>query len=124
MRFADAFRCSICGKPLGARRARQGVTAHPGCRRALPPAEVDRALGLAQATLARLTTDHADAELRTLVRQAAAQAAALIGDLQQLKSYVGGRPSGGSNDTHDTHDTHDRGAGARPAPQTPGIARS
>lgn len=94
MRAAASFDCSVCGKPLGMRRVRQGLTAHAGCRRALSPAAVDYALGLARATLQRVrTTDLAgDRELALLLLQATRQAAQLIQDLQKLRSYVG-KPS-------------------------------
>lgn len=92
MRAAARFDCSVCGKPLGYRRARQGLTSHPACRHSLPPAEVAAALGLAEATLARLQEPLlvGDPELDRLLRLATRQAAELIGDLHQLRSYVGG----------------------------------
>jgi len=95
MRAAVPFDCAICGKPLGMRRVRQGQTAHPGCRHALPPAAVEHALGLARATLARVRNTNlaGDRELALLLLQATRQAAQLILDLQKLRSYVG-RPSG------------------------------
>ena len=91
MRAAVPFDCSVCGKPLGTRRVRQGLTAHPGCRRALTPTAVDHALGLARATLARVrNTDLAgDRELALLLLQATRQAAQLIQDLQKLRTFVG-----------------------------------
>lgn len=95
MRAAASFDCSVCGKPLGTRRVRQGLTAHSGCRRALSPAAVDYALGLARATLLRVRTTNlaGDRELALLLLQATRQAAQLIQDLQKLRSYVG-KPSG------------------------------
>ncbi|MSR45995.1 MAG: hypothetical protein EXS13_02840 [Planctomycetes bacterium] len=96
MHAAARFECTLCGNPLGARRVRQGVTTHPGCRRALAPTEVERALAVAQATLERLSVPgvavDADAELGRLLKLATRQAAELIGDLKQLRSYVGGAP--------------------------------
>ncbi len=95
MRAAVPFDCEVCGKPLGTRRVRQGLTAHRGCRNALSPAAVDHALGLAQATLARVrNTDLAgDRELALLLLQATRQAAQLILDLQRLRTFVG-KPGG------------------------------
>ena len=84
------FACEICGKPLGARRVRQGIRSHSGCRKSLRPADVQAALGLAQGALDRLPERAGDPELRALFESAAAQARALIGDLQRLKSFVGG----------------------------------
>jgi hypothetical protein len=87
---AGGFACEICGKPLGARRVRQGIRSHSGCRRSLRPADVQAALGLAQGALARLPERAGDPELRALFESAATQARALIDDLQRLKSFVGG----------------------------------
>lgn len=95
MRATGGFACATCGKPLGARRVRQGLSAHPACRRALPREEVERALGLAQAALARLHGEGSDDELRRLCADAAAQAAALIDDLKRLRGYVGGAAASG-----------------------------
>lgn len=87
---AGSYACEVCGKALGARRVRQGIRRHPGCRRSLRPADVQSALGLAQGTLARLPERAADPELRELFERAAAQARALVDDLQRLKTFVGG----------------------------------
>jgi hypothetical protein len=87
---AAAFFCEVCGKPLGRRRVRQGVLSHPGCRRALAPDAVAEALDLARGTLERLGSRAPDGELRELFSRATAQAQALIGDLNRLKSFVGG----------------------------------
>jgi hypothetical protein len=91
VRAAASFDCSVCGKPLGMRRVRQGLTAHPGCRHVLPPAAVDLALGLAHATLARVRNTNlaGNRELALLLLQATRQAAQLIQDLQRLRSGVG-----------------------------------
>lgn len=91
---APSFACEVCGKPLGARRVRQGITCHAGCRRSLRPEAVEAALGLAQGALARLPGRAADPELRELFERAAAQARALVDDLQRLQTFVGGPPRG------------------------------
>jgi len=87
---AGSFACEICGKPLGARRVRQGITRHAGCRHSLKPEEVQSALGLAKGALARLPGRAADPELRELFEQAVAQARALVDDLQRFETFVGG----------------------------------
>lgn len=84
------YACDVCGKPLGARRVRQGIRSHSGCRRSLRPAELQSALGLAAGALARLPERTDDPELRELFARAAEQARALLGDLQRLKTFVGG----------------------------------
>jgi hypothetical protein len=90
---APSFACEVCGKPLGARRVRQGITRHAGCRRSLRPEEVQSALGLARGALAKLPGRAADPELRELFAQAAEQARALVDDLQRLRTFVGGAPT-------------------------------
>jgi len=106
-----SFACEVCGKPLGARRVRQGITRHSGCRRSLRPEEVQSALGLARGTLAQLPASVADPELRELFAQAAAQARALVDDLQRLKSFVGGTPRPRLEAGEDVEDAGEEGAG-------------
>jgi hypothetical protein len=92
VRRGDRFGCEVCGKPLGTRRVRQGLAVHPGCRRSLAPAEVERALALARGALRRLPRSADDPELSRLLALAARQARDLIGDLARLRSCVGGAP--------------------------------
>jgi hypothetical protein len=90
---AHAFACELCGRPLSAGRFRQGVRFHKECRALRreserPPAQREAAAALerTQATLARLTAEGRDPELRELFAQAAAQARELAGDLERLRS--------------------------------------
>ena len=90
---AHAYQCERCGRPLSAGRVRQGVRVHKECRALRsegerPPARSEAAAALeqTQATLARLTADGRDPELRELFAQAAAQARELAGDLERLRS--------------------------------------
>jgi len=109
---AGSFACEICGKPLGARRVRQGITRHAGCRHSLKPEEVQSALGLAKGALARLPGRAADPELRELFEQAAVQARALVDDLQRLETFVGGAPRLGTG--ADVDGPGEEAAGNRP----------
>jgi len=93
---ASAFCCERCGRPLRAARVRQGVLVHPECRAApgpapddagLPPsaaADATAALARAQELVARVPAGVRDPELRELFAQAAAQARALVSDLEEL----------------------------------------
>ncbi|MBM4015889.1 MAG: hypothetical protein FJ293_13120 [Planctomycetes bacterium] len=83
------FACSTCGRPLGARRARQGVRRHPGCRPAAASPSLDElrsALSLTTATLARWRERalRGDDETRRLCALAANEAQRLLRDLEQL----------------------------------------
>lgn len=90
MHALPGFACSVCGRPLGARRVRQGVRLHPGCRRPTDaPAleELGRALATTTATLERWRARAlaGDAETRRLFALAAQEAQRLLHDLERLR---------------------------------------
>ena len=81
--------CSICRKPLGLRRERQGVRRHPQCRSALPREEVESAIEQAERVLSCMSTDDDNNdELSPLFRQAAQQASDVISDLKKMRGYL------------------------------------
>jgi len=81
------FSCDVCGNALGIRRVRQGLRRHPGCGRALPPADVAAALVAAHNALTRLGARSTDAELTELFARATAQARDLIDDLNRWQCH-------------------------------------
>jgi len=84
----SAFDCRVCHKPLGRRRQGQGIAVHPGCRRSLDRAELDRAIQEAERALERLQAQSQEGDLAAEFDEATGQARALIRDLRSLKQFV------------------------------------
>lgn len=79
--------CQRCGKPLGWRRAAQGIRIHPACKHSLAADDVEGAIEKARAVLAR--TEDEDEELSPLFQRAHDEARRLLSNLRELKNYVG-----------------------------------
>ena len=89
---SEVTHCQVCGKTLAWRRAAQGVSVHPGCKRSLDPAQVGRAFARTQAILDRVREHRGDVDLGPLFVEATRQAETLLGNLRRMKNYVASPP--------------------------------